>query len=171
NLAQPVDFQAMLEQRISQMEKDVASGEIDTTELQDRLQSRFGDVVNEAFGEDGSVDFDKLLDILQSQAPQAGQGPPPGMMPGMSSPPMGPPPDGAGQAGIDSSDLQSKLIQMFGKEAEGIVNEDGELDAERLQELIEQRLNSTSGTFNAFGMSDSANTFSLMDPMFFSTYA
>ena len=137
---QQQDFESIMEQKRAELEKAVESGAIDTDELQEKLQAQFGDAVNEAFGEDGSVDFEKLDEIIQSQMGQVGQGMPPGGMPGMSGPPPGGPPPDGGQ--LDPEEMQAKLTSIFGEDAEGIVSEDGEIDSERLQELIEENKNS-----------------------------
>ncbi len=169
--AQSADFQAMLEQRLAKMEEAVNSGDMDVAKLQEILQERFGDSVNEAFGEDGSVDFEKLEEIL-SEVGAAEQGPPPGPPPEMSGmppgPPPGPPPSGdSSESQTGSTDLESKLIEVFGEAAEGIVQEDGEVDMDQLAELIEQYQGaSLDGSYSQYGTATTASSASWMSAMF-----
>lgn len=166
---QSSDFQSIMEKRMSQLEKAVDSGQIDTAQLQEDLQSQFGDVVNEAFGEDGSIDFEKLKEILESQAGSMGEGTPEMQGPPPGGPPPGPPPsEGSSGVQMDPEKLQAKLIDIFGEEAEGIVNEDGEVDIEKLQELTDQRMAaSANSTKSAYGyQTSSSSSSSLMHAAF-----
>lgn len=185
--SQSTDFEAVLQNRTAKLERAIDSGEIDTAKMQEQLQSVFGDSINDAFGEDGSVDVEKLEEIMQSQMgsmPGGMEGmPPPGGMGGMEGmegmPPPPPPPDGMGGmsgssmssgSSINTEDFQTQLIEMFGEEAEGIVKEDGTIDTEKLSELAEAKMESQSNTTqNAFGILSTNSSFNL--PVFINAQA
>lgn len=58
-------IEALLDRRAERTE----AGKLDPAKFQQRLERRFGDKVNDAFGENGSVDFDMLKDILLGRVP------------------------------------------------------------------------------------------------------
>lgn len=146
-------FQSMVDDHRSRMENAVQSGRIDADRLRSDLQTRFGDEVNEAFGADGSIDYDKIGEILENQG--GSLGPPPSGMRGAGGPPMGPPPGGAGGFGVNAAEANANLTSLFGEEADGIVGEDGRIDAERLQSLIDggKKPDSASGYSSPYGSS------------------
>jgi hypothetical protein len=154
---QTSSFKSVMSNRLSQIENAANSGQIDTAKMQEKLQGVFGDAVNGAFGEDGSVDFDELKSIIKSELGSKGRGNFPGMMGG------GMMPGGIGNmmsgglvslmsSNISNSpmDLGSKLLEVFGEEVEGIVNEDGDVDKKRLQELVEKERSAGNGNSQGF---------------------
>lgn len=54
----------MLNRGIERLEENVSSGNIDTEELAVKLEERFGEAASGIVGEDGSVDFEALKDLL-----------------------------------------------------------------------------------------------------------
>lgn len=138
------DFEAIMEQKKQEIQDAVESGKIDVDDFKAKMVEDFGDAVKAAFNEDGSVDFDKLDEIIEEQMGSMSGSPPGG-------PPPGPPPSGGSQESykIDSETLQSKLIEDFGEEAEGIVQDDGSIDYEKLKELLDTNLGSSQTTYRS----------------------
>jgi len=155
-----LDFQAIMEQKKQEIQDAVESGEISVDDFKAKMVNDFGTAVEEAFNEDGTVDFDKLDQIIEEQR---------GSMSGTPSvPPPGPPPsDGMQQQSykIDSESLQSKLIDDFGEEAEGIVSEDGTIDYEKLKELLDNNLG-TQTTYSSPYVTQNSSQSSIMNSFF-----
>lgn len=129
-----LDFQEIMEQKKKEIQDAVESGEISVEDFKAKMVEDFGDAVEEAFAEDGTVDFEKLDEIIEEQRGSANGVPPSG------PPPGGPPPERS--TPIDAESLQSKLIEDFGEEAEGIVSDDGTIDYEKLKELLDSKMGS-----------------------------
>ena len=155
------DFQSIMEERMKEIEEAVESGEIDVDDFKAKLEEKFGSAVDEAFSEDGTVDFDKLNEIIQEQLSSTSEANP-------SSMPPPPPP-----MKMDSTDLQSKLTEEFGDEAEGIVGEDGSIDFEKLKELLDsQSSTTTQGYQSAYSSQESLlNSFFLQHGSFLNVTA
>jgi len=62
----PSNMDKMQEQMQQKLQTKVESGEVSSAEVQSKLQERFADSVNAAFAEDGTIDYDKLGETIQT---------------------------------------------------------------------------------------------------------
>ena len=62
----PSNMDKMQEQMQQQIQSKVDSGEVSAADIQNKLQQRFGDGLNVAFSEDGTIDYDKLGETIQT---------------------------------------------------------------------------------------------------------
>ncbi len=58
------DIRDLVEGRVDHLKSDVESGRVDVADLQKRLIERFGDAAEGIVGDDGKVDFDKLVEVI-----------------------------------------------------------------------------------------------------------
>ena len=114
---------------IEHIQSKLDSGELDVAKLRSRVESKFGaEAAAEVFGEDGSVNLEKLQELHQSRRAE-GAGP--------SGNGFG----GRGPGDIDPEALLAKVESKFGSEAASeITNEDGSINFEALKELFSAAL-------------------------------
>jgi len=127
------DFKAMLEERLQSLESAVESGDVDIETVRQQLEDRFGEeAANEVIQEDGSLDIDKLRELIESQSPP---------------PPPPPPMEGQGQASntVDTAAIEQYLQEQFGEAADGVVGEDGTINFDKLIALLDEQAESSSG--------------------------
>jgi len=117
---------------VEQILSDIESGELSTEDLTEQLQRMFGDSASSVVEDDGSIDEDALLSLIESGPTQ--------------SPP--PPPPGSSLQGVTSSEqLLSQLQQEFGEEAtDSVFNEDGSVNFDELIDLVGGAFGQGSGS-------------------------
>jgi tellurite resistance protein len=127
------------EEMVSRIQQDVESGKISATDLQEKLTADFGDAAAVIVGSDGTVDYTKLLELLQNNEPTnaAGpMGPTPGQIPSPEEMVSRIQQD-VESGKISATDLQEKLTADFGDAAAGIVGSDGTIDYDKLLKLLQ----------------------------------
>jgi len=115
------------EHMAARMADRVASGEIESGELQARLEERFGEEASAVFTEDGAVDVEALTSLIGSNRASAS---------GTNN--------GGNHRGIGplrqistTEELQAKLTDRFGEESSSTVfNEDGSVNFDQLISLV-----------------------------------
>ncbi|MCE8000077.1 MAG: hypothetical protein HEP70_14560 [Rhodobiaceae bacterium] len=95
----------------AKMNDAISSGNVDGAEIQSRLSERFGEDADGILQEDGSLDPEKLANLLEANRPD---GPPPGLQQ---------------VSGTDESELIQTLLSSL---------EEGDEDADTPSSLVEQ---------------------------------
>jgi len=117
---------------VEQILSDIESGELSTADLTEQLERMFGDSASSVLADDGSVDEDALLSLIEAGPTQ--------------SPP--PPPPGSSLQGVTSAEqLLAQLQQEFGEEAtDSVFNDDGSVDFDELIDLVGGAFGQGSGS-------------------------
>lgn len=112
-----------------QIVSDIDSGELTLAELTEQLEKMFGEGASDVIEEDGSIDQQALISLIESGSNSA-------------------PPPQQGLQGVTSTEqLLSQLQQEFGEEAtDSVFNEDGSVDFDELIELIGGAFGQGSGS-------------------------
>lgn len=115
--------------------------EMTQEDLLEKVREDFGDEAAEGIlAEDGSVDMDKLKELLEEngiEVPQGGMRGPGG--PG--GPPPGGPPPSSSEESEDEESILERLTAQFGEDSSSeVTNEDGSIDYEKLASYLMEHL-------------------------------
>jgi len=117
---------------VEQILSNIESGELSTEDLTAQLERMFGESASSVVEDDGSIDEEALLSLIESGPTQ---GPPP------------PPPGTSSQSVTSTEQLLSQLQQEFGEEAtDSIFNEDGSVNFDELIDLVGGAFGQGSGS-------------------------
>jgi hypothetical protein len=151
-LSNPPTLQEAAHNRVEHLKDKVDNGEIDLEKLQARLQFRFGDAANGVVGDDGSVDFKRLEDLIVQRRAVSLQHRLESRFGDAAKGIVGD--DGTIDAekfvdlvidrlrqriddgGVNLDRFQQRLEQRFGDAAAGVVGDDGTVDYDKLKNLI-----------------------------------
>jgi len=114
---------------VEQILSDIESGELSTADLTEQLERMFGDSASSVLADDGSVDEDALLSLIEAGPTQS-------------------PPPGSSLQGVTSAEqLLAQLQQEFGEEAtDSVFNDDGSVDFDELIDLVGGAFGQGSGS-------------------------
>lgn len=138
----PVDLHEFAQRRVDHLRRKVDAGDIDPEKLRGRLLARFGDAAGNIVDEDGSIDFDRLRDLITTQQATKLQDRLHGWLGDDANGIVSP--DGtidrerieALHAAENVGHLQARLIERFSDRTDGVVGNDGSIDIDALRELF-----------------------------------
>ncbi|WP_028299253.1 hypothetical protein [Oceanospirillum beijerinckii] len=116
------------EDRVDRIMQGIEDGEIDVSELQERLTHDFGDAAEGIISEDGTVDTEALTELFANNQPQGG--PPPQGEGGMPPPP--PPSD------EQKANFEANLVDLLGEDTVSeLKDNEGRIDFSALIETLQ----------------------------------
>lgn len=132
-------------QQVERIKQALETGKLDTTQLQERLEARFGEAAQGIVSDDGSVDFESLEALIiehrttrleQKLEARFGE-----RVDGLVG--DGGRVDVEALSALRTAKLQERLESHFGEDAQSLVGEDGAIDFEGLVALLKEKAHDT----------------------------